>query len=143
MPAELQTKINTLVSSWNSYGAYFLNARNHLYYAGDAIAAQNWTEAKAQLYNSADDFGSAIGFMLYAVPYYYCKLIPVLQWINDNWPTAATVDMASILLAMRGAKFDELQDFTAIEDAFRASLWNAPFNADYYAAFVRTFMKWP
>lgn len=58
-------------------------------------------------------------------------------------PAGAAVTMASILLAMRYAKFDELQDFTAIEDAFRASLWNAPFNANYYAAFVRAFMKWP
>lgn len=52
-------------------------------------------------------------------------------------------DMASILTAMVTAKFDQLQEFIGIEDAYRVALWNAPFNVDYYAALARGFQKWP
>ena len=52
-------------------------------------------------------------------------------------------DMAGILSAMLGATFDQLQYFIGIEDAYRVALWNAPFNADFYAALARGFQKWP
>lgn len=54
-----------------------------------------------------------------------------------------TVDMASILTAMMSAKFEELQEFIGIVDAYRIALWNAPFNAEFYGALARGFIKWP
>ena len=58
-------------------------------------------------------------------------------------PAGGEVTMAAILSAMLGAKFTELQDFIGIEDAYRVALWNAPFNANFYAALARGFIKWP
>jgi hypothetical protein len=53
------------------------------------------------------------------------------------------VDMDAIINAMLVAKFDQLQSFIGLVDAYRVALWNAPFNADFYAALARGFMKWP
>jgi len=49
------------------------------------------------------------------------------------------VTMAAVLSAMITADFDELQKFIGIVDAYRVSLWNAPFNAEFYAALARGF----
>lgn len=53
----------------------------------------------------------------------------------------ATMD--DILTAMLGAKFDQLQKFIGIEQAYMAAIWNAPFNGEYYAALARGFRQWP
>ncbi len=49
------------------------------------------------------------------------------------------VTMALILSAMITADFTELQTFIGLVDAYRVSLWNEPFNAEYYAALARGF----
>lgn len=49
------------------------------------------------------------------------------------------VNMDSILSAMIAADFDELLKFIGIVDAYRVSLWNEPFNAEFYAALARGF----
>jgi hypothetical protein len=54
-----------------------------------------------------------------------------------------TIDMDAIINAMLKATFDQLQYFIGLEDAYRVALWNAPFNADFYAALARGFQKWP
>jgi len=76
---------------------------------------------------------------------YRGKLITVFQWINDNWPSngVGEVTMDAILNAMLAADFDELQKFIGIVDAYRVAIWNAPFNADFYAALARGFQTWP
>jgi len=51
----------------------------------------------------------------------------------------AEVTMDTILSAMITADFDELQQFIGIVDAYRVSLWNEPFNAEFYAALARGF----
>ena len=53
------------------------------------------------------------------------------------------MDMDDIINAMMSASFDQLQHFVGIEDAYRVALWNAPFNADFYAGLARGFQKWP
>lgn len=58
-------------------------------------------------------------------------------------PTGGAVDMDAIINAMLSASFDQLQHFIGIEDAYRVALWNAPFNAEFYAALARGFQKWP
>jgi hypothetical protein len=54
-----------------------------------------------------------------------------------------TLDMDAILNAMLAADFDQLTNFVGIEDAYRVAVWNAPFNAEFYAALARGFQKWP
>lgn len=55
----------------------------------------------------------------------------------------AEITMDAILNAMLSSSFDNLQQFIGIVDAYRVALWNAPFNADFYAALARGFVKWP
>lgn len=52
------------------------------------------------------------------------------------------IDMDAILNAMLAASFEELQKFIGIEDAYRSAVWDAPFNADFYAALARGFRQW-
>lgn len=146
MDATLKSYIDLGYSQGLNAFTYFLNARNHLYAAGDYIANQQWALAKSALYSSADDFGTASGYLLQDdvwVKGLRRHWKDALYWIGNNWPTGVTVTMADILNCMLGAKFDELQKFIGIEDAYRVALWNAPFNADFYAALARGFIKWP
>jgi len=73
----------------------------------------------------------------------YYNMRKCMEWINNNWPTGGVVDMDAILNAMLVSSFDQLQKFIGIVDAYRVALWNAPFNADFYAALARGFQKWP
>jgi hypothetical protein len=52
------------------------------------------------------------------------------------------VTIKLILEAMNKATFDELQEFIAVVDAYKSAVLPAPYNADYYAGFVRKFAKW-
>ncbi|GAH29755.1 unnamed protein product, partial [marine sediment metagenome] len=33
--------------------------------------------------------------------------------------------------------------FVGLVDAYRQSIWNRPFNKDFFAALARGFMEWP
>lgn len=71
--------------------------------------------------------GNYMGYHPYRIPSYlrYC--------IGDG------MDMDMLLSAMVGAKFNQLQYFIGIVDAYRQSLWNKPFNAEFFAALARGF----
>lgn len=53
------------------------------------------------------------------------------------------IDMDAIINAMLSASFDQLQKFIGLVDAYRVAIWNAPFNAEFYAGLARGFQKWP
>ena len=57
-------------------------------------------------------------------------------------PVGAEITMDAILSAMVTATPDELQYFIGLVDAYRQSLWNRPFNREYFAALARGFMEW-
>jgi len=94
----------------------------------------NVLQAIARLY-------SAVEYLIYAnltkddpkyIPYYL-----------ENCVGGGEVDMDTIINTMLTANFNQLQKFIGIEDAYRVALWNAPFNADFYAALARGFQTWP
>jgi len=69
---------------------------------------------------------------------------PLINWLElAESGTGGDVDMDAILTAMTTANFDQLQHFIGLVDAYRVALWNAPFNADFYAALARGFQQWP
>jgi hypothetical protein len=70
-------------------------------------------------------------------------LIAKCNSLQDQIDAGGATDMDAILSAMVTAKFEQLQEFVGIEDAYRVALWNAPFNVEYYAALARGFIKWP
>ena len=59
----------------------------------------------------------------------------------DDIVTEVTMD--GILSAMLGANPDQVEYFVGLVDAYRQSIWNRPFNKDFYAALARGFMQWP
>ncbi len=67
----------------------------------------------------------------------------ILHFLETHTAENGAVDMDSILTAMITADFDQLQKFVGLVDAYRVAVWNAPFNADFYAALARGFQKWP
>ena len=146
MPAGLEALIDKgFIDSGKAFVS-LTNARNHLYYVGDAIEAENWGGAKTQLYNAADDFGLVAKYLMQNDVFYEGLTKDwrdALYWINDNWPSDTEVTMDAILNAMFSASFNQLQKFIGIEDAYRVALWNAPFNAEFYASLARGFIKWP
>jgi len=110
--------------------------------AGIALQDGNYYYAGTCLISAHTWFENAFDYMGYASGCEKDRLYTTMNWIDVNWPTAPTVTMASILNAMLAAKFDELQKFIGIEDAYRCALWDAPFNIDFYAALARGFKKW-
>jgi hypothetical protein len=53
-----------------------------------------------------------------------------------------TFDMDALLNEMLAASFDQLTKFVGITDAYRSAVWDAPFNADFYASLARGFRQW-
>lgn len=77
---------------------------------------------------------------------YGYAVVGALQWISDNWPEAVEpyeLDMSAIIIAMLSANPEQVEYFVGLVDAYRQSIWNRPFNKDFYAALARGFMIWP
>jgi len=103
---------------------------------GNPISAEKCTD----LANSISALRTTWGLSGYNFRYY---LIASLLDINTLLGDTGDVDMDAILNAMLKADFDELQKFVGLVDAYRVAIWNAPFNANFYAALARGFQTWP
>lgn len=71
----------------------------------------------------------------------YVAMVLIIDKINSM--SGGAIDMGDILTAMLAATPDELTNFIGIEQAYMASIWNAPYNGEYYAALARGFRQWP
>ncbi len=70
--------------------------------------------------------------------------IDALELISANWPEeTVAVDMDSILSAMVTAEPDQVQYFVGLVDAYRQSIWDRPFNKEFFASLARGFEQWP
>lgn len=65
-----------------------------------------------------------------------------IYWAGQSG-AAYELTMSDILTTMLSATPAEVQTFIGIADAFRQSIWNRPFNREYYAALARGFEIWP
>jgi hypothetical protein len=77
-----------------------------------------------------------------------CAIYLIIQKCNAlqtqvDAMSGGDVDMDSILSAMISASFAQLQKFIGLVDAYRMAIWNAPFNAEFYASLARGFQQWP
>lgn len=143
MPAALDIWIDAVVIRGNQSYAICNDLMNHANALGDQLTAHNWEGAATQAYLMANDFNDLrdYGHFRRVMGQYYNAI--ALYWISDNWPTGngAEVTMDSILAAMVTAEPDEFQYFIGLVDAYRAALWEKPFNAEFYAALARGFME--
>ena len=146
MPDELKDLIDAGYTQGGTAYTWFYTFKNDLLYAGNALQDNDVVTAGGHLINASASIGTARNYLLKedallkGLRRYWRD---ALYWINDNWPVGAEVTMDAILSAMLGANFEQLQYFIGLVDAYRVALWNAPFNADFYAALARGFQKWP
>ena len=54
-----------------------------------------------------------------------------------------TLTMEAILNTMLTADPYQVEYFVGLVDAYRQSIWNKPFNSEFFAALARGFMEWP
>lgn len=151
MPALLNTYINNTLSRYNSWFSLWDDVYNNIGSAGTNLQTAGTQLGNAALTAAGTNLLSAQSFMQQQLQYtlswngtseYW--IIKALQWINTNWPAGAgALAMGDILTAMLAATFAELTSFIGIVEAYHVAVWNAPFNADYYAALARGFQKWP
>ncbi|GAI82901.1 unnamed protein product, partial [marine sediment metagenome] len=122
---------------------------NKIHYAADSLQS-----AGAQLYDEGHQYAgtslinahNSLEFAAYRIGYstmeadrLSVRIPAAFALIDTNWPSDGEVDMDAILNAMLVADFDQLQKFIGIVDAYRVAIWNAPFNANFYAALARGF----
>lgn len=62
---------------------------------------------------------------------------------NNHAIAAAEVDMSAIILAMLSANPEQVEYFVGLVDAYRQSIWNRPFDKEFFATLARGFMLWP
>lgn len=63
-------------------------------------------------------------------------------WSSQE-PAGDGVSLDAILNAMLTATPEQITHFVGIVDAFRQSIWNKPFNKEYFAALAKGFQEWP
>lgn len=140
MSAGLAVKIAALTLVYDSLAVNLQAAGSNLDMAGGfstwASARYYIRQAGINIYNASTYIGSGVNSLYSYQPYLW-------TWVDNNWTTGGEVTMDAIIEAMLKSSFNELQSFIGIVDAYRVALWNAPFNADFYAALARGFQKWP
>ena len=111
---------------------YIQDAMTHWNLHEDHLAIEDILSGMAQLW-------WAIDYLVYKYTPFYPEC-PVPHFLKYHTVETATVDMDGILSAMLTAKLEQIEYFIGLVDAYRVSLWNRPFNAEFYAALARGFM---
>ncbi len=57
-------------------------------------------------------------------------------------PTPYELTMSDILNTMLKAESSDIKYFVGLTDAYRQSVWDKPYNAEFYAALARGFEQW-
>jgi len=143
---------------WSDYDtsyAWAVQSYEAILSANDYII---WYYDQAQIANTGDNYKLAIQYLIGARNYFLnCHRYASLYrfFYNPEWGALALLDMvraegngaevtmSAVLSAMLTADPDEVQQFVGITDAFMQSIWNRPYNREFYAALGRGFMEWP
>ena len=140
--------------SWDDYNSVLTRCVTQYDFAYTAYTNAGNERSAAFIHYVANQDHAAIGHLCSAVGYLCGAVVNMLDLntgVHDppNYTLLYFMDkfggctMDTILTAMIGATFLQLQKFIGIEDAYRVALWNAPFNAEFYAALARGFQTWP
>ena len=143
MPNPLTDYITTWRGCYLYFSAEFNNLANDMTAAAAQCRAESWSGLAVAFDNMCVHTQNIRSYFMGGSPNIYSAMYNAMHWIDVNWPDGAEVNMDAILNAMLASDFDNLQKFIGIVDAYRVSLWNAPFNADFYAALARGFQIWP
>lgn len=149
MSAEFDTWVGKFYAeNWKLAATYAANMTQEVNNAQINHNAADYVTAQQHIINAlykVDNMRLAL-LDTYQYPYPRFNIFKVLEILDDRIDDLedappVTVDMDAILSAMLSAAFQQIEYFIGIVDAYRVSLWNEPFNAEFYAALARGFMK--
>lgn len=120
----------------------FAGLDSQLYSAGTKLIAGDISGAGVNLQNAAGKAWDLKYSMAWSSDSVIISCREGFQLVQSNWPEPSAVTMASILSAMYESTNTELLHFIGLVDAYRQSLWNKPFNQDFWAAIARGFEQW-
>ncbi|GAH62913.1 unnamed protein product [marine sediment metagenome] len=139
----LQYYINKLDYWFAEVKENWYGLRIGFHWLGYNISEQDWASAETTCYSLRDyaiAMQSDMGETTNSVRYYTGAC---LQYINDNWPEKVDpLTMESLINVMLLADPSEVEYFIGIVDAYRQSVWNKPFNQEFFAALARGFEEW-
>jgi len=131
---DIVSRITDMYLNWSHLYDEGLGFQNALFNDGNTTANWAWADVRTEMNAIKANWGggtSTIGG----------RLLAMFDHINENMG-GGEVDMPSILTAMLAAKPDEIEQFIGIVDAYRVSIWNRPYNEEFYAALARGFAQW-
>ena len=143
MPATLQSFIDWMDVKFEVARQDFYELRIGFNWLGVNLAAQDWSSAQTTCNLMRDTCRSLQdnhAGLTSSTRYY---LVAALEYINDNAAfEAPEFDMDVLLSAMVGADPAQVMYFIGLVDAYRQSVWNRPFNQEFFAALARGFAQW-
>ncbi len=128
------SRITDMYSNWNGVVQETTDLKNALFTDGNPTSSTACYQLGIDLGAVRNNWGggsSTLGG----------RLLSMFDYIEANLGGGG-IDMASILTAMLAATPEEIQSFIGIVDAFKVSIWNRPYNEDFYAALARGFAQW-
>ncbi|GAH58391.1 unnamed protein product [marine sediment metagenome] len=135
--AALRTQFASAVSKFWSANDYWIAAKAH-YTAGEALPA---------IYDILTCLSEILGYdndiWRYSLNSVYKSVTAESIYWAAQQGGADIIDMDAILSIMLSANPEQVEYFVGLVDAYRQSIWNRPFNKDFYAALARGFMIWP
>lgn len=142
MPAQLATYISDWATAYSQAYTNFQNAANCWIGLANVFNAHGWTDGYNNCLVYYNTFHTAAQSFMGGTNQIRAAMANAMYWINTNWSSGGSVTMDAILTAMLSASFENLTEFMGILEAYKMAVWNAPFNAEYYAALARGFVKW-
>ncbi|GAH51263.1 unnamed protein product, partial [marine sediment metagenome] len=124
-----------------SGSSFSLKAYGHTADAYQHSEAGEYPEAIEDLVLACYDLANSTGYLAYNYdPWAYEG---ALHWYFTHCIKADDFNMDALLSVMLSADPEQVEYFVGLVDAYRQSIWNRPFNKDFYAALARGFMLWP
>lgn len=142
MPEPLTTKINDWRIVYSHIWSDLYNAHNHLNYAAEQAAAENWDGLSTQLGMVATYIYNAAYHFKGGSPNLYTAMYYGMDWIDDNWPgdiDEYELTMQKILDAVWVSTPLETFFFVNDIDAMRAAIWNKEISVERLHELYRHF----
>ncbi|MBA7618123.1 hypothetical protein ES703_25444 [subsurface metagenome] len=133
----LKIKADTIYAAFWNWRTKMGEASGSLGMAAYYLGIRNWVASADCLQEAADDFYSMRSYMYSLGVAFHDSF----DWMENNW--AGLIEMEDIIDAMSAASPVEITYFVGIEDAFRQSIWNQPYEHEFFAALGRAFTRWP
>jgi len=141
------------MAEWPDWDTAFTFTLNRYAYAEDDFSDAEADRAVANAKWGMGDYNVALYYLIQSVGHVidggrslltkaagYDPTYTIL-WCLKNIETG--VDMDTLLSTMLGANPEQVTYFIGLVDAYRQSIWNKPFNEEYFAALARGFEQWP